>query len=184
MAAAAQVLGLPELLEAILIGLPTKDLLFAQKVCSFWEQTIQSSKSIRKALFLVPGDVNDVNLDCNLEHDLIRVHRTYFAMNPLLFDSGKTTQERLVFRDTIALQGERHDWSCARMLTAQPPCVTGARCYITYVDGRERCLGRIDSTVVTSWDHTVGDLAKQHREALDTIAKGYKRICPGALVLV
>ncbi|KAK5731219.1 hypothetical protein LTR15_001158 [Elasticomyces elasticus] len=184
MAAAAQVLGLPELLEAILVGLPTIDLLFAQKVCSFWKETIESSKSIRKALFLVPGDVNDVNLGCNLKHDLIRVERRYFALNPLIFDSGKTTQERLVLRDTVALQGERHDWSCARMLTAQPPRITRAECYIAYVDGRERSLGCVRSTVVTSCDHTVGDLAKEHRQALDAIGERYKRIRPGELVLI
>ncbi|KAK4963632.1 hypothetical protein LTR10_001261 [Elasticomyces elasticus] len=173
MAAAAQVLGLPELLEAILVGLPTRDLLFAQKVCSFWKQTIESSKSIRKALFLVPGDVDDVNLDCNLNHDLIRVGQ-----------SGKTTLEKLVFRDTIALQGERQDWSCARMLKAQPPRITRAECYIAYVDGRERSLGCVNSTIVTCCDHTVRDWAKQHREALDFIAKEYKRIRPGELVLI
>ncbi|KAK4894468.1 hypothetical protein LTR27_007354 [Elasticomyces elasticus] len=184
MAAAAQVLGLPELLEAILVGLPTKDLLFAQKDCSFWKQTIESSKSIRKALFLVPGDVSDVNLDCNLKHNLIRVERRFFALNPLLFDSGKTTQEMLVFRDTIALRGERQGWSCARMLTAQPPRETGGQCYIAYVDGRERSLGCVKTTVVTSCDHTVGDLAKQHREALDAIGERYKRIRPGELVLI
>jgi len=52
--AAAQVLGIPELLEAILYELPMRDLLLVQRVNGRWQSTIQESKRLRRALFYEP----------------------------------------------------------------------------------------------------------------------------------
>ncbi|KAK3623061.1 hypothetical protein LTR56_021814 [Elasticomyces elasticus] len=54
------VLDLPELLENILLQLPMRDLLFAQKVCKTWKLTIDTTLSIQKALFFAPGMVKDI----------------------------------------------------------------------------------------------------------------------------
>ncbi|KAK4902922.1 hypothetical protein LTR27_000861 [Elasticomyces elasticus] len=56
---AADVFGIAELLEKILLQLPTKDLLLSQRVCKTWQTTCTSTK-IRKALFLEPGTEDDV----------------------------------------------------------------------------------------------------------------------------
>ncbi|KAK5721867.1 hypothetical protein LTR15_006460 [Elasticomyces elasticus] len=45
-----QVLALPELLENILLQLPTRDILFAQKVCKEWQEAIAASPKIQEAL--------------------------------------------------------------------------------------------------------------------------------------
>ncbi|KAK0248028.1 hypothetical protein B0A54_01385 [Friedmanniomyces endolithicus] len=61
--ATAHVLELPELLEMILLQLPTRDLLFAQAVCKPWRHAITSSIRTRRALFLEPGAASDVHRD-------------------------------------------------------------------------------------------------------------------------
>ncbi|KAK5737151.1 hypothetical protein LTR17_006934 [Elasticomyces elasticus] len=60
MANQQQALALPELLEHILLRLPMRDLLFAQKVCRDWQQAINSSPSIQKALCFRRGTQADV----------------------------------------------------------------------------------------------------------------------------
>lgn len=45
---------IPELLEAILIELPVKDLLLGQRVCKTWRGAIETSSRLQKALFFVP----------------------------------------------------------------------------------------------------------------------------------
>lgn len=60
---ADKVFGITELLENILMRLPTKDLLFAQKVCKQWQHVIASSTPIQKALFFAPGTVINTALD-------------------------------------------------------------------------------------------------------------------------
>ncbi|KAK4965373.1 hypothetical protein LTR42_012129 [Elasticomyces elasticus] len=60
--AAQQVLDLPELLESILLILPMRDLLLAQRVSKTFQQVILSSPHIQRALFFAPGKGADVNL--------------------------------------------------------------------------------------------------------------------------
>ncbi|KAK3632714.1 hypothetical protein LTR56_016184 [Elasticomyces elasticus] len=55
-----QVLVTTELLEAILLHLPLKDLLFSQEVCRHWKAVAEQSPSIKKALFLVPDTQPDL----------------------------------------------------------------------------------------------------------------------------
>ena len=54
MDAAAIVLGLPELLESILLQLPTRDLLVLQRVARLWKITVEQSSVLRQTLFLEP----------------------------------------------------------------------------------------------------------------------------------
>jgi hypothetical protein len=51
---ASRVFAIPELLEAILILLPTRDLLISQRVAKNWMTTIDGSHLLRQALFLEP----------------------------------------------------------------------------------------------------------------------------------
>jgi hypothetical protein len=63
MSAQESVLALPELLESILLHLPLKDLLFAQKVSRQWQTVIATSPPIQQALFFAPGQVKDAAVD-------------------------------------------------------------------------------------------------------------------------
>lgn len=51
---ALQVFNTVELLESILLHLPTKDVLLAQRVSKSWKGTVTGSLRLQKALFLVP----------------------------------------------------------------------------------------------------------------------------------
>lgn len=48
--------GTPEMLEAILLALPPRDLLLAQRVSTTWRDAIVGSISCQRALFLFPCD--------------------------------------------------------------------------------------------------------------------------------
>ena len=53
-AATLRTLHLPELLEQILLHLPQRDLLLAQRTCTAFHQTITASPKLQRALFLAP----------------------------------------------------------------------------------------------------------------------------------
>ena len=57
--ASSAVFDTPELLEAFLLSLPMKDLLFAQAVCRQWKAAIDNSPNLQRALFFRPA-TNDV----------------------------------------------------------------------------------------------------------------------------
>ncbi|KAK5736209.1 hypothetical protein LTR17_007549 [Elasticomyces elasticus] len=130
MEAAARVLNLPELLEGILVALPTKDLLFAQKVCVFWKRTIEISICIRKALYFVPGDAHDVDADYNNDHSLVQWTKGAFALNPLLFGGRRSGS----FSVSMMRDLEHVDWSCAQMFITQPPKRIRAKLVIKFLD--------------------------------------------------
>lgn len=52
--AANTFLALPELLEHMLLQLPIRDILLAQRVCKFWAHAIKTSPSLQTATFLRP----------------------------------------------------------------------------------------------------------------------------------
>ncbi|KAK5732323.1 hypothetical protein LTR17_010637 [Elasticomyces elasticus] len=130
----AQVLALPELLETILLGLPIKDLLFAQKVCKTWKQIMGESTSIQRALFFKPGAACDVDLaDKNRAKNVALVSVLAdqgIALNPLLFQRGSTyTTKMTKFKNYFVLDGlaqkAESPASCLKMLMSQPPaCMT------------------------------------------------------------
>ncbi|KAK3636507.1 hypothetical protein LTR56_014133 [Elasticomyces elasticus] len=120
-----QALGLAELLETILLQLPPRNLLFAQKVCKDWKQAMEASPSIQKALFFIPGTKHDVHPACNtaLEHILAR---ETFATNPFLMSHGYFN-ERPPYKShrlRYDLLPIREEASCLRMFLTQPPTDT------------------------------------------------------------
>lgn len=50
----AGVLDIPELLEAILLHLPTRDLLLSQGVSRHWKEIVDESIALQRALFFEP----------------------------------------------------------------------------------------------------------------------------------
>jgi hypothetical protein len=68
MSATQKVFGVFELLEAILLNLPIKDLLFAQKISKNFNQVIKSSTPLQKALFFQPGNLEDAAVDAKIHY--------------------------------------------------------------------------------------------------------------------
>ncbi|KXT05090.1 hypothetical protein AC578_7578 [Pseudocercospora eumusae] len=113
--AATKVFNIGELAEAILVQLPTRDLLLAQRVSKAFKHTIDTSRPIQKALFLLPGERSDPNVHDELtidgEHaastipgamDLqSSIEHTGIAVNPLLI--------RCMRMQTLA------EWPCAEV---------------------------------------------------------------------
>ncbi|KAK5691307.1 hypothetical protein LTR17_025693 [Elasticomyces elasticus] len=119
MAAAQQVLGLPELVEIVLLGLPTRDLLLTERVCKTFKGVMDRSKNIQKALFFLPGTADDVNFNPQDIHHYDRLGKAPLktvVSNSLLLKLKSTT---FVLRSKVLGRGAQG--SCARMLLAQPP---------------------------------------------------------------
>jgi hypothetical protein len=56
---AQTVFHIPELLEMIILRLPTQDMQVSRAVCRVWRDGIASSIHIQRALFLIPGSASD-----------------------------------------------------------------------------------------------------------------------------
>lgn len=84
---ASKVVAVTELLESILVELPMKDLLFAQKICKHWKAVIDTSDKLQKALFLKPGTATDAPPDAfGFSNESGRVSKVggSIVVNPLL----------------------------------------------------------------------------------------------------
>ena len=57
--AAAKVFNIGELLEAILLDVPCKDVMLLQRVSRFWEATIAGSQNLREPLCFVPAEQSE-----------------------------------------------------------------------------------------------------------------------------
>jgi hypothetical protein len=81
-------LDIIELLEAVLLKLPLKDLIFAQKICKHFKRVIETSASLQKALFFQLGTIEDAAVDaCLFEFEprgVCRVKFNKMALNTLL----------------------------------------------------------------------------------------------------
>ncbi|KAK5694172.1 hypothetical protein LTR97_009793 [Elasticomyces elasticus] len=97
--AANTVLMLSELLEIILLDLPTRDLLFAQKVCRTWKEVMDTTKAVQKALYLVPGAMSDVHVDAAHQHLITSTPAT--AINPLLVSTTLAGHSQLYLRQEV-----------------------------------------------------------------------------------
>lgn len=64
---AENVAAITELVEAIILHLPMKDIQRAQGVCRQWRNTVDSSIHLRRALFKQPGSAADLPYDLKLE---------------------------------------------------------------------------------------------------------------------
>lgn len=91
---AAKVFDVTELLEATLLELPSKDLLFAQKVCRRWKDVIDASTPIQKALFFKPGVATDAPADA------VQITRPF--ARPRTYWKEVTTDSHLPARDGVA----------------------------------------------------------------------------------
>ncbi|KAK5710724.1 hypothetical protein LTR15_012880 [Elasticomyces elasticus] len=169
MAATAKVLNLPELLENILLSLPTRDLLFAQK----------------RALFFRPGAASDVHSEFNkLVLDTGTHSSATVATNPLLLGirtAFHTLKERPIVRPG-PLKADSSS-SCHRMFMTQPPVVLQIEFQSdVYVRLLER-LGRVDLNgrrVPIEADQTFGDLAEFYSKFADR--KGGKDVAAVSVV--
>jgi hypothetical protein len=135
--AAQQVFDITELLEAILLELPIKDLLFAQKICRRFKAVIEDSTSLQKALFFQPGQIDDAAIDAKHHH--FRSSTEAFAVNPLLsyrdrpaqsFPSDYILEVRISYDQSCCGDGgggggititKAHSPSCLKMRLTQPP---------------------------------------------------------------
>ncbi|KAK5687079.1 hypothetical protein LTS10_001216 [Elasticomyces elasticus] len=119
--AANRVLQLPELVEPILLSLSTRDLLFAQKVCMTWKATIDTSHAIQKALFFMPGIIDDVDATSNSRSALLDPDSEHVAINALLINTSVAGRKDPF---VLALQEPNTYGSCSRMFLTQPPVTT------------------------------------------------------------
>ncbi|EME77247.1 uncharacterized protein MYCFIDRAFT_209295 [Pseudocercospora fijiensis CIRAD86] len=144
--AATKVFNIGELAEAILIQLPTQDLLLAQRVSKAFKHTIDSSTRIQKALFFLPGDRTDPNVPekfttsgesaSSIIHGVAHLQpsmeNTGITINPLLVRSIMRMQDLACWPHTegcgqfpnmlkTRLTKSAPEASCRRMFVSQPP---------------------------------------------------------------
>ncbi|KAK5744946.1 hypothetical protein LTR17_001697 [Elasticomyces elasticus] len=120
--AASKALQLPELVEPIVLKLSTRDLLFAQKVCTTWKATIDTSHAIQKALFFMPGVIDDVDATSNSRSALLDPDSEHVAINALLINTSVADR-----KDPFLLTLQKPNityGSCSRMFLTQPPVTT------------------------------------------------------------
>ncbi|KAK5710217.1 hypothetical protein LTR17_019052 [Elasticomyces elasticus] len=120
-----EVLATPELLEAILLHLPLKDLLFSQNVCRAWKAVIDTSPSITKALFLVPDTEPNLANSTTFKPYPVSINNlllTYVRPGPSSFH----TVEHYIGYYAVqsgALQCDL-EASCRKMYLSRPPIDT------------------------------------------------------------
>lgn len=117
------VLATPELFEAILLKIDLRDLLFAQKVCRTWKETITTSPALQQKLFFAPIRNKDQDPFFNpllqeVFPSFLKIERPYedLLMSPrdLKHDEGF---EDLEYRETLL----REEASWRSMFPIQPP---------------------------------------------------------------
>ncbi|KAK5714982.1 hypothetical protein LTR15_010398 [Elasticomyces elasticus] len=125
---AQQVLHLPELLEQIIIQLPTKDLLFSQKVCGTWKAVVDTSPHIQEALFYTIDAKYSITPSVTNTHTssghpcsctVCKSDRNKVRLNPLLITSpgknGEVEGLKNLLSSVLPAQA-----SCQRMLYGKP----------------------------------------------------------------
>ncbi|KAK5708277.1 hypothetical protein LTR97_000817 [Elasticomyces elasticus] len=152
--AANQVLQLPELLEPILLAPSTRDLLFAQKVCMTWKTTMDRSQAIQKALFFMPGAVDDVDIKSNCP--IMFPGSGVVAINSLLINTSIAGRKGAL---VISPQDRNINRSCLRMFLTQPPITTRLSFYV--------------ATVATSYEERTGGLCLSSDDTFASLVKQY-----------
>ncbi|KAK4613423.1 hypothetical protein CLAFUW4_09275 [Fulvia fulva] len=146
-AAATTVFGIAELLEEILLGLPTKDLLLAQSVSRTWKAAISNSIRIQHALFLRPisidtrsqGDITQSGSAGSSEPSVL-----FNPILPIVHTSGHRKCETTVENITAP------DSSVGKMLLSQP-AVTSIELFSHYY--RPETEGKMYKPLVQSLIH-------------------------------
>ncbi|KAK3616058.1 hypothetical protein LTR56_026207 [Elasticomyces elasticus] len=173
--ATRKALQLPELVEPILLNLPTRDLLVAQRVCTTWKATIDRSHPIQKALFFMPGTAQDVDTS------FLRLARAnqnpheHVAVNELLLPIcfGMCRRFASNVEDITRAPG-----SCHRMFLTQPPVATRAQLHLSLEPTKQRdwveATAEMTGDLMLSGDETFGHLADRCRAVLeDILEEGY-----------
>ncbi|KAK5726747.1 hypothetical protein LTR15_002635 [Elasticomyces elasticus] len=165
--AANKVLQLPELLEPILLDLSTRDLLFAQKVCTTWKTTVDKSQAIQRALFLMLGAVDDVDTNSNCRTSKVLPGSEVVAINSLLINTSVAGRKGAL---VISPQDLNINRSCSRLFLTQSPITTRLSVDVATVatSYEERTGGlRLSS------DDTFASLVKQYLALVKDIGDGY-----------
>lgn len=139
-----EVLRTPELLEAILLQLPTNDLLKCEQVSKGFQATMDGSLSIKKALFMAPpAEATSTTKSNQLPHinELLdhpgRNFRHAFVVRGLEFELeyGGLTVSTVESKPVVKLGISQYEWSgrqddqafptkssWGKMYLTQPPC--------------------------------------------------------------
>lgn len=140
---------IPEVLVSILRRLPVKDLLLAQSVCSFWNDTIRQNPILQKSLFFLPesAQLSDHHTERTINPLLIGKFPTWFAVQPDKdFVSHQDEFEEGLWDSTkqrLALLRPNASWR--RMLTCQPPLAIYEEVHLTHaMGGNGVAVGALD----------------------------------------
>ena len=147
--AASKVFNTVELLESILLELPCKDIVLAQRVSKIWQGTVTGSLELQKALYFVPSQLPAIRLlpdgappattlkrfrrkwEISLPPDELTardisgsIAKGQVTLNPLFTSLfSKTGDEyRFVYNRTNAV-ADIGDSSWKNMYLTQPPCI-------------------------------------------------------------
>ncbi|TKA57252.1 hypothetical protein B0A55_12593 [Friedmanniomyces simplex] len=134
----SKILDLPELLGNILLHLPLRDLLFAQKVCAHWKQSIEASPAIQKALFFKPGTAGDVDPKGTAGHRSLPADfaGSKVASNPLLLTDDEPYDPSEHANGVWArVLDAKPEASCRRMYMTQPPAESAALYRVAEFEG-------------------------------------------------
>ncbi|KAK4898591.1 hypothetical protein LTR27_003763 [Elasticomyces elasticus] len=185
---ADEVMHLPELLETILVNLPTRDLLFASRICKTWKSMVDLSPRIQRALFLKPGNIEDVDRT-SIRYDYrdhTHASKQSVAVNPLLIAADGRNPCWHMHRSlwmTTALTG-----SCMRMFITQPPTPTRARYSIWptsgELNGEPGLLNYWRIEVALASHQTFRALAEQYVEALEEKNRDSEKTYQGGMELL
>ncbi|VUC36224.1 unnamed protein product [Clonostachys rosea] len=155
------VLGMPELLEYILLQMDMRNLLAAQRVCRAWHDIVATVPSLKQKLFFQPAPHSNAREKNPLLAELF----------PQWFAHGEWANRRETFAakdlNTLAFvrkelnsafQYEKASWK--KMLLTQPPIRSFACCQILYVMDGEGCdISVISEQGETPYAHTAGQLS-------------------------
>lgn len=178
MAAMRDVLYTVELLELILYKLPTRDLLFAQKICKHWKALVAASPKLQRALFFKPIDFDGESIN-GKEHVIV-------LRNPLLEPFFELLGDAYLCRyktveAAIEFEGPHESWlephaSSQKMLSSQPPLqssfiLTSYTC-IPQTGANELDLspyGNTDGEMMLAMDLECSKLLRAHSKDLTNI---------------
>ena len=180
---ADSVFAVPELLECVLLQLPTRNLLHAQKVCKQWRHVITTSPSIQKALFLRAGTTSDVTGAVARDLDIINITTVSVTPNPLILSSfipGLLTLQRKVLAQDAATHGMYFSQPPAKMWTSFPMYKVHRSSSLSY-NGRYRDDVEHSETIYAyASGLTFGELVASYRDKMRELEKdGWREVTDG-----
>ena len=144
MSAVAKVFKTIELLEAILLELPMKDVLRSQQVRKHWKEVIVGSNAIQKALFMRPGGAAEAAVD-SFRYTCTKADGTIdeIAINPCFCDNDGIEKRYMGFTCFLsrrAIDSRNFPRNFALMSITQPPIKL--RMFIQFERGEEAPAAR------------------------------------------